>query len=49
MCMSVWSFGISEGNMTRKKRKTTTNTQNAHLIATASGEVAKMLVSFTRQ
>ena len=49
MGMSVWSFGISEGNMTRKKRKTITNTQNAHLTATASGQVAQMFMSFTRQ
>ena len=49
MGMSVGSFGISEGNMTRKKRKTITNTQNAHLTATASGQVAQMFVSFTRQ
>ena len=49
MGRSVRSFGISEGNMMRKKRKTITNTKNAHLTATASGQVAQMFVSFTRQ
>ena len=54
MGMSVGSFGISEGNMTRKKRTTTaenthTHTQSTHLTATASREVTQMLVLFTRQ
>ena len=55
MGMSVGSFGISEGNMTSKKRTTTadththTHTHTTHLTATASREVTQMLVSFTRQ
>ena len=43
---ALWgSFGISEGNITKKEKKK--KTQNTHLTATASGEVAQMLVSIT--
>ena len=38
--MSVESFGISEGNITRRKRNTP---QNMCLTATTSREVAQML------
>ena len=42
------NFGISEGNITRRRKKTKTkNPQNAHRTATASGEVAQMLMSAT--
>ena len=42
------NFGISEGNITRRRKKTKTkNPQNAHLTATASGEVAQTLVLST--
>ena len=41
------SFGISEGNITRRKKKD--NPQNMRLTATPNGEVAQMLVSATSQ
>ena len=39
-------FGISEGNITGREKK---KTQNMHLPAIASREVAQMLVSATRE
>ena len=39
------SFGISEGNITGRKKKK--NPQNMHLTATPSREVAQMLVLAT--
>ena len=42
---SVGSFGISEGNITRRKKKK--NPQITCLTATPSGEVAQMLASAT--
>ena len=39
------SFGISEGNITGRKKKKTP--QNTHLTTTASREVAQMLASTT--
>ena len=39
------SFGISEGNITKKEKNK--KPQNTHLTATASGKVAQMLVSAT--
>ena len=41
------SFGISEGNITGRKKKK--NPQNTHLIATASREAAQMLTSTASQ
>ena len=41
------SFGVSEGNVTRKKNKE--NPQNMNLTTTASIEVALMLVSATSE
>ena len=40
---SVWSFGISEGNITSRKKKK--KTENTLLTATPSGEVAQKLLS----
>ena len=44
---SVGSFGISEGNIIRRKEKKKKNPQNTCLTATASREVAQMLTSAT--
>ena len=42
---SVGSFGISDGNITRREKKP--NTQYSRLTATPSGEVVQMLTSDT--
>ena len=41
------SLGISEGNITRKKKKK--NPQNRLLITTPSGEVAQLLAAATSE
>ena len=41
------SFGISEGNITRRKKKQAP--QNPCLTTTASGEIAQMLASATSE
>ena len=45
---SVGNFGISEGNIIRRRRKKKQK-QNTRLTATASGEVAQMLVLATSE
>ena len=51
---SVGSFGISEGNITRRTHThththTRTHTQNMHLTAASSGKVAQTLASTTNK
>ena len=41
----MWSFGISEGNITRRKKKKKKHTQITCLTATSSREVAQTLKS----
>ena len=43
------SFGISEGNIIRRKKKKKKTPQNTCLTATASREVAQMLTSATSE
>ena len=43
---SVESFGISDGNITRRGEK---KTQNTHLTTTPNGEVAQTLASATSE
>ena len=46
---SVGSFGISEGNITRRKNNTNNNPQNMCLTATASRQVTQRLKSTTSE
>ena len=45
--VGLWNFGISEGNITGRKKKR--NPQNTRLTTTPSGEVAQMLTSTTSE
>jgi len=45
----VWSFGISEGNITGRKKKKSNIPGKTHLTTTPSEEVAHMLLSTTSE